>query len=343
MSTAEPSSPAWLREGMAWVTDRLTAAGRGRVESFEVLKERPWSTVVRVATTAGPVYWKAAGPGGRHEPALLRLLAERAPDLVPRVLAVDPARAWMLLADAGALLREQDVERRLTAWERLLPRYARLQIATARSLDRLLALGVPDRRPGRIPAAFAETLDPTTDAGWLLYLPEPVRRRARALLPNLARACEELGAAPVPAALDHGDLHAGNVLLRHDAATLCDWGDASVTHPFCSLLLTLETELSSVPIPDRPRTARRLRDAYLDPFSAYGSKASLRTTFARASWVAHVGRVLDWAHMLDGADAAAMVRWRPRVEATVNRWILHHEVLGLGEDAVFASLASDGT
>lgn len=339
---AERSSPAWLREGMAWAAERLMAVGHGRVESFEVLKDRPWSTVVRVTTTAGPVYWKAAGPGGRHEPGLLRLLSERVPDLLPRVIAMDAARAFLLLADAGTPLREQDLERRLAAWQRLLPRYARLQIASARSLDRPLALGVPDRRPGRIPAAFAETLDPRSDPGWLLQLPEPVRRRAGTLLPMLTRACEELDAAPVPAALDHGDLHAGNVLVRNDAVTLCDWGDASVSHPFCSLLLTLETELSSVPVPDRPRTARRLRDAYLDPFAAYASKDALRATFARATWVAHVARVLDWVHMLDGADAAEIVRWRPRVEATVNRWILHHEVLGLGEDAMFASLASDG-
>jgi hypothetical protein len=47
---------------------------------------RPWSSAVRLATSAGPVWFKVNGPGTAHEPALVRLLHERLPTLLPEVL-----------------------------------------------------------------------------------------------------------------------------------------------------------------------------------------------------------------------------------------------------------------
>jgi len=61
----------------------------------------PWSRVavydVRHADGAeGRIWFKANGIGTRHEPELLSALTSIVPDLVPEVLAIDPARAWSL-------------------------------------------------------------------------------------------------------------------------------------------------------------------------------------------------------------------------------------------------------
>lgn len=83
-----------------------------------------------------------------------------------------------------------------------------------------------------------------------------------------ARADVALLAAPSPAALEHGDLHANNVLVCRGAAWIFDWEDASVSHPFCSLLVTFNMASDDLESAEARRMAARLRDAYLEPWTA---------------------------------------------------------------------------
>ena len=61
----------------------------------------PWSTVFRVPTADGPVWFKANSPGTAYEPGLLRSLAQWGAEWTIPVLAVDVSRGWSLLADGG--------------------------------------------------------------------------------------------------------------------------------------------------------------------------------------------------------------------------------------------------
>src|SRR5678815_6102596 len=56
------------------------------------------------------------------------------------------------------------------------------------------------------------------------------------LTPRFEQICADLIAFGIPDSLNHGDFHDGNVLLKNGRITFFDWGDASVTHPFVSLL-----------------------------------------------------------------------------------------------------------
>jgi hypothetical protein len=79
---------------------------------------------------------------------------------------------------------------------------------------------------------------PGLDAGsW----EEPLRQYAalRALRPALAQWCERLAASPVPPSLDHSDLHDYQVFVADGRYAFFDWGDASIGHPFTSLLVIL--------------------------------------------------------------------------------------------------------
>jgi Ser/Thr protein kinase RdoA (MazF antagonist) len=241
------------------------------------------------------------------------------------LLAVDTDRGWILMADAGTPLREAfNPSGQLAVLRRVLATYAELQAGTMPSVEPLLHLGLPDRRLERLPALLEELLsNEVLGVGRSAKALAEFRAAARSLLPELERCCTDLARSPYSAALDHGDLHPGNVLVQAGESRLCDWGDSCVTHPFVSLGVTLQVVLSQLPEPDREGAARQLRDAYLEPWRAYGSLESLRDDFQQALWVADVVRALDFARMLDGGNEEARARWQPMIATPLEQWVRH--------------------
>lgn len=299
----------WVAAALA--DHRLVQTGR-----LESVKQRPWATVLRARTSSGDVFFKANAPGGRHEPALTSELARVWPDRVPTPLAADPERGWMLTLDHGRRLCDALPRARLPAvWEELLPRYAEIQLASAAAPERWLGLGVPDRRLELLPAASEALLLGCKD------LTDAERSRMLSLLPELEACCGALAGLPASAALEHGDLHDANVLVGSRGYWFFDWADASVSHPFFTLLVTCDMLVDDLDSEQGRRTSARLRDAYLEPFSALAPPSALRPLFRLALWVAHVGRALDWQHMLAGSDAPGRAEWIPHIATWLRRWL----------------------
>jgi hypothetical protein len=281
----------------AWLDDVV----EGRILDVTSVKEMPWGVVLAVTTGGGRLYFKAAGPRGRHETRLLADLADAAPGLVPPVLALDHDRAWMLLGDAGTLLRELDATRQVAIVESVLPAYAAMQRATAALVPSWIDAGVNDRRVERLPMLLEEVLRGRTRIG---DVPIDDDERASYLdaLPELATACAELAATPVPAALDHADLHGTNIVVAGERGRVIDWGDAGITHPFASMFVPYQFVVRELPAPQRLWAALRLRDAYLD---GWGGGVDDHGAFRRAVWLGRVTRVIGTADELDAADAQA--------------------------------------
>ena len=237
------SSEQWQLRARSWVDAQLSRAGR-RVTGLVEPRVRPWSLVWRVPTDDGPVWFKANNPGTVHEAVLIAALAELTPDRVLTPIAVDPARGWSLLPDGGESLRDvlaRDPD--LAHWERALPGYAALQLASASRADELVALGVPDQRPEVLAGLFVELLD---DHEALLIgaeggLGAEMHERLRAEVPSYAQRCRRLADLGIPATVQHDDLHDGNVFAGDAGYRYFDWGDASVAHPFGTLLVTLRS------------------------------------------------------------------------------------------------------
>ena len=191
-----------------WMSDRLALLGRPAAGAIETVKDRPWSLVLRVRTEGGAVYCKANAPGGRHEPALLAALARRWPDRVPAPLDLDLERGWLLLEDYGTRLDAEVTSAAVVdIWQRLLPRYAEIQLDSSRDPGSWIALGVPDRRLERLSGQLESLLGEPE-----LALSHAERSALRALAPDLEACARELAQAPFAAALAHCDLHHGNVL-----------------------------------------------------------------------------------------------------------------------------------
>jgi hypothetical protein len=274
---------AWLEEASSWIRERVEVTGE--IEQPHV---RWWSTVLRVPTADGELFFKAVAPVHRFEAALTARLAELQPHRVTEVVALDAERGWFLMRHAGTRLREL-VETRadLRHWERLLPEYAQLQIEVAPHARELLELGTPDHRLAVLPRQLRELLD-----GRPPGLTEDERRRAVEALPRFEDMCRTLAEAGIAETIQHDDLHDGQVFVRDGRYLFFDWGDSCVSHPFHSLTVILRSIAWKLDLPPGGPELGRLRDAYLEPFGAMPVLGDL------AYRTGTIARTLAWHRMV---------------------------------------------
>lgn len=323
------TEPGFVAEAHRWAREACARAGRRVAGEITQPHIRPWSTVFQVPTADGAVFLKACGENQAHEPRLTALLAAARPDLLPPVLALHDQRPWMLVADGGARLRDVAPPPALDEWASVLARYAELQRDLAPRAQELVAIGTPDHRLRRVAAMLGEVLaDPLVVRGLdpeVLSVEE--HRRLRAALPRLAEAGAELAALGVPDSIQHDDLHDGNVLVRGDRRVVFDWGDACVSHPFFTLTVTLRFIAEGSSLDLAGPEIRRLRDAYLEPWTSVVPAAGLVAGADLARRLGPSDRVLTWYRVLTLVDEPA----RERILPGVLDW-LREALLGI-EDA----------
>ena len=262
------------------------------VGAIEIAHERPWATVLRVPHRDGVAWFKACAPMQAFEPRLTAELFARWPDRITEVIGHDAERAWLLLADAGTPISAHGNPPE--AWRIALPLYAELQREEAAYMREHLANQVPDLRVATLPACYEN----------LLQRELPLERdeidRLRRFAPRFGGLCTELAAHGVPDTIQHDDLHMNNVYRRGGRLRLVDWGDASISHPFATLVVTFRfleerTKLS----PADPWFAR-LRDAYLEPWG-HGFAGA----FPLAMRVGSFARTFAYGRQRDHLPAAA--------------------------------------
>ena len=244
----------------------------------EVVRDRVWATTSRIPTADGVVWLKATAGSHRFEAELVAQLANGWPELLPRVLAHDCERGWLLLADAGTSFEQLGNPPEL--WLRLLPRYAELQ------REAKTPPTVPDRRLSRWPELYEDL------AGSELPLGHAEVARLRQFAPQFAELCEELAGYGVPDAIQHDDLHHKNAFVDGERLRIIDWGDASRSHPFVSLVVTFRfLEERNGLRPDDPWFAK-LREAYLEPWGKGFGEA-----FQIAQRLGRFVHAFGWVHL----------------------------------------------
>jgi len=272
--------PDFVARSHAWIDHRLAALGRTRTGEVEQPHVTDWSTVMRVPTDAGTVWFKANDDTMVHEAAVLERVAARSSGRVPAPLVRDPDTGWMLLADGGQRLRELvEQERSLARWYDVLEAYARVQIACEDDVDELLALGLPDCRLATLPGAYADLVAGLADAD---------RRLPDAS--SIEELCARLAAYGIRETVQHDDLHDGQVFLGSGVHQVLDWGDACISHPFFTLAVTIEGVIAwGVDDVQDSEDLRPHLAAYLGPYAArYG------TTVAHLRGAAAIAMRLGW-------------------------------------------------
>jgi phosphotransferase family enzyme len=284
-----------------WIRSRVEPTGPPLLAH-----EEPWSTVLRVPAADRAVWFKACAPVQAFEPRLSAELSRRWPDRVAEVLAHDSDRAWLLLADAGSALRAAGNPPE--AWLRVLPLYAELQRGEVTHAADHLAHGVPDLRVEALTARYDDLL--RSD----LPLEAADRARLRAFEPRFAELCDELHAHGVPPTIQHDDLHMANVYADGGRLRVLDWGDASISHPFMSLVVTFRFLEEFNGLDPADAWFERLRDAYLEPWGP-----GLTGVFDVSQRVGAIAHTFAWVRQRDALPAEALAEFDRTVPFVVGR------------------------
>ncbi|WP_227983287.1 hypothetical protein [Nocardia spumae] len=208
-----------------WATEQLAAHGH-TVTGAEEMRRRDWTLLARIHTGAGSFWAKAGARAFAHEGPLLQILDRLAPGMAPKPVAVHRDNGWMLSPDGGDTMRGGVLDREITRdsaappprppeWDSVMRSYAGLQYSVGAHAESLRATGTPDVPPSRLVDIYRRFAD-----------------RAPGLEYAIASASDELerfGRISV----EHNDLYPGHVFRA--GATLFDWGDSVITHPFLSV------------------------------------------------------------------------------------------------------------
>ena len=296
-----------------------------------------WSTVMRVPSDEGMLFFKATATETKYEIALTQKLAEWFPDDMPELIAVDTARGWMLMRDGGEQLRASIRSTKdIKPWKQVITRYAELQIGFAEHIDEILALGIPDHRLTSLPPLFSRLLmdEESLMIGQEIGLTSDEIRQLQNLKKRFEKICTELAAFGIPKSLNHGDFHDGNVLVKDGRITFFDWGDADVTHPFVSLrtfFVSIEITLELDDYVFTPEMASLL-DRYLEPFQKFASKNDLRKAYALSKPVASIVKALAWHQSITRMDDPMRKEYARIVPAVLQEFLYHEKMLSENTD-----------
>lgn len=327
------NDPVWQKQAHDWIrteAERNSIRLTGRIEQPHVYH---WSTVMRVPSNEGMIFFKATAGETIYEIALTQKLASWFPEYLPDLIAVDAGRGWMLMRDGGEQLRASiRPTKNIMPWESVIGRYAELQIGIAEHVDELLALGIPDHRLAVLPALYTRLL---TDRKSLMIGEEKGLTveefdQLQGMTRRLEEICVELDKFGIPESINHGDFHDGNVLVKNGRITFFDWGDADVTHAFVSLRtwfvsmeISLELEEWAPPTPEMTALLHR----YLEPWERFASKDDLLKAYHLSRPVASIVKTLQWHQGITRMDASVRSEYAWIVPEVLREFMVYEKML----------------
>jgi hypothetical protein len=274
--------PGWLTDVEGWLLPQVQHLGYTPAGPVERLRSAYTSAIVKVPALPADLYLKMMAPPLAHEAALLPILASQAPARFPSVLMNNTAEGWILMRDMGGRPLDSDVA--IERWEEVARAYGEVQLAAAPRIGDWLALGCRDLRLPRleeeIEHLFAHV--PERLRGLNEQLSKPLVIDVAALQARSAAFKElatQVAGSGLPPSLEHGDFHAGNVQVTEDGCIFYDWSHATLAYPLSDFGdLFYDDDW----FPGRPDFADRMRDAYLQPWTAYLPLPELQAAFRQA-------------------------------------------------------------
>jgi hypothetical protein len=232
--------------------------------------------------------------GTAFEIGLYDLLVRVAPDHVLHPIASDHERGWLLLPDGGPSVADRFTGDALVeAMVAALPQYASVQIALSDTTDTLQDLGVADLRAQLLADRYRQTslrYEGTALGGFLSRLEA-----------DYLAWCDVVSESPLPATLDQNDLHPWNILGVEPApsggrtsAIIYDWGDSVLADPLGTAAIPISRVRKMVGLEQSSPEARRMRDAYLEPFTGKATTADLSELLDASCRLAKATRAVVW-------------------------------------------------
>jgi len=302
--------PGWFDQADHWIQfqlDRLGIQVTGSVEQFR----QGWATssLLRVPTNRGWIYFKASYNAPPGEAVLTDKLAQQWPHLVHRPLVIDAQRNWMLNRDFRAEDKEPDILAQLPDFARKL---ASWQIDSRQSLPTWKALGVREvsletfqqfcLQPDTWRQRWQEGGGGLSDAEWYSLA---------GTLKKVNDVCEVLANTGIASTLVHTDFRSDNMVITDGEHYLLGWSDPIIAHPFVILgRFFTDFRASSRGDYNNPATMKisdalyqKTIDAYLEPFAAESSRADLLLALAASEKLDRVWTMMRALYRLDWIEA----------------------------------------
>jgi len=300
-----------------WIRQQAASAGIQLTAAIEPVKLNASATILRVSSDRGMLFFKVPMASFAFEAKLTASLARWFPAALPRVIAVDESRGWLLMEDAGTTLKQRSQEHfEVEQWMTMLRDYAQLQQATVQRMATLAEIGVPDRHLDKLPTLYQALLEADDrDSVLLLDQPDGITsaelNELHAAVDQVRALCQQLASFNIPETLHHDDFHVGNVTVRDDRILFIDWGESCLAHPFYSLMLALRYAKLVFNCDDV--RLDYLRDAYLEAWLDYAPMAELRRAFTVAAQLGTLCRTLTWVQVARGVRAEARAEYADAV------------------------------
>ena len=263
---------------LKWAEDYLVENGHTISKPFEVVRETPWSKVMRCESASGWIYLKQMAPQFSGEPALIEFLHKNVTTCMPKVVATN--NHCFLVYDAGDPLRDllkthYDTDLATHA----LITYAHIQRASIKHVDALNTLGVRDWRVAKLSQLYLELIKQTellTAEG----LSNTEIENLHNFYPKIYSMCAELSSYGIPETIDHGDFQDNNLLIQNNYLTINDWGDACISHPFFSMVAFLDSAKRNHGLAETDASYVYLQNTYLDIWLEFATKSELLQAFS---------------------------------------------------------------
>jgi Phosphotransferase enzyme family len=279
------TSNGWFDVAEIWIQEQIQSQGLRAIAPIELVKNWALAIILRVPTTEGMIYFKAASPLFAQEAKFTGILAQRYRQNLPEVLATQPDKSWILMREINGELLENQGD--ILHWEAALNQWAKFQILAIEHRPDLIACGWVDLGVKSISKNLDQLLDKLFDNSLRVPWNHGKKLANSELLPllpfvpKLKKVLEQFQELNIPDTLVHGDLSPRNIYLRDQGFVYFDWSDTCISHPFFDLMRFLyEIEKD---LPDVADARSRIRNAYLEPWTIYAPMEKLVSTFELGS------------------------------------------------------------
>lgn len=250
----------------------------------EKVQIRPWSYVVRFATSDGYIYLKRTPELIALEAIITRVLYDEFHAPVPDIIAHNPSLHCFLMKDAGRSLRDilkNKFDANLLC--KAIDEYTSLQFTVAKYLDVFLDIGVPDWRLDKLPDLFSQLL---LEKDMLMAdgLSEMEISKLKTLHATISSLCKKLSSYSIHQTIIQPDFHDNNLLVNEltKTITIIDLGEIVISHPFFSLINLLHQMKKHHALTEHDDAYLQILDACFKNYLDAETKENLLDAFATA-------------------------------------------------------------